>query len=279
MPIPIILGIGAAIAAAGGIGAGAHGAKKMKDANDTLKLAKREHESDMERFKNKENSTNQVMDSLGKFELNISKDFDKFSDLIEKIQNRSDFKEIKKDNIKLPDIDLRELKEVSVGAGIILGGTTGAVAGTIGGGVGLLVGGVIFGITGSKLSDKADEAFSQMMKNKDKINKICKYLQELEDTASIHFKSLSKAKEKYEECFYRISYIVNNLRIVDYNKFSYEDKKTLENLSLLVKLLYDMCKINLVNKSNNDTEINTVNKNAVLRCKQDTEQMLSDKFK
>lgn len=158
------------------------------------------------------------------------------------------------------------------GGGIALGS---ALLGTATLGVGLLVGGVIFGITGSKLSDKADEAFSQMMKNKDKINKICKYLQELEDTASIHFKSLSKAKEKYEECFYRISYIVNNLRIVDYNKFSYEDKKTLENLSLLVKLLYDMCKINLVNKSNNDTEINTVNKNAILRCKQDTEQMLS----
>ncbi len=112
MPIPIILGIGAAIAAAGSVGAGVHGAKKMKDANDTLKLAKREHESDMERFRNKENSTNQVMDSLGKFELNISKDFDKFSDLIEKIQNRPDFKEIKKDNIKLPDIDLQKYQLV-----------------------------------------------------------------------------------------------------------------------------------------------------------------------
>lgn len=133
MPIPIILGIGAAIAAAGGIGAGAHGAKKMKNANDTLKWAKLEHESDMERFKNKENSTNQVMDSLGKFQLNVLKDFDKFSDLIEKIQNRPDFKKIGKENIQLPDVDLEQLKEVSIGAGIILGGTTGAVAGTIGG--------------------------------------------------------------------------------------------------------------------------------------------------
>lgn len=33
-------------------------------------------------------------------------------------------------------------------------------------GVGLLVGGVIFSVTGSKLSDKADEAHSQMKKQK-----------------------------------------------------------------------------------------------------------------
>lgn len=40
MPLPLILGIGAAIAGAGGLGAGIHGGLKMKEANDTLKEAK-----------------------------------------------------------------------------------------------------------------------------------------------------------------------------------------------------------------------------------------------
>ena len=34
MPLPFILGAAAAIAAAGGVGSGIHGAKKMKDANE-----------------------------------------------------------------------------------------------------------------------------------------------------------------------------------------------------------------------------------------------------
>ena len=40
MPLPLILGIGAAIAGAGGLGAGIHGGLKMKEANDTLKKPK-----------------------------------------------------------------------------------------------------------------------------------------------------------------------------------------------------------------------------------------------
>lgn len=34
MPLPLILGIGAAIAGVAGIGSGVHGAAKMKEAND-----------------------------------------------------------------------------------------------------------------------------------------------------------------------------------------------------------------------------------------------------
>ena len=40
MPLPFILGVGAAIAGVVGVGTGAYGALKMKDANDTLKNPK-----------------------------------------------------------------------------------------------------------------------------------------------------------------------------------------------------------------------------------------------
>ena len=246
MPLPLVLGVGAAIAGVAGVSTGVHGAVKMKSANDTMKNAEAQHER---------NIANKSMDDLGKLELEILNSFDEFSNTIEKIQNRPQFKEYNKDGVKLPEYDKEELKKVSVGAGVILGGLGGAAVGTAGGiaaagatssavmllgtastgtaisslsgvaatnaalaaigggslaaggggmalgstilgattlGVGLLVGGVIFSVTGSKLSDKADEAHSQMKKAEETINNICAYLTELENTAIKYSTSIIK---------------------------------------------------------------------------------------
>ena len=60
----------------------------------------------------------------------------------------------------------------ALGGGSLAAGGGGMALGTavLGGatlGVGLLVGGVIFNVTGSKLSDKADEAYSQAKRTED----------------------------------------------------------------------------------------------------------------
>lgn len=73
------------------------------------------------------------MDKLGKTELYILQSFSEFSDVIEKIQNRPQFKEYARDGVELPKYDKEELKQVSVGAGVILGGLGGAATGTAGG--------------------------------------------------------------------------------------------------------------------------------------------------
>lgn len=253
MPLPLFIGIGAAIAALGGVGAGAHGAYKMKEANDTMKSASSRHQRNMDKFEKQNTDTCKKMDELGELELKILNDFGSFSDTIEKIQNRPQFKEYKKDGIELPKYDKENLKNVSVGAGVLLGGLGGAAAGTAGGfaaagattaavmtlgtastgtaivsltgaaatnatlaalgggaiaaggggmalgatvlggatlGVGLLVGGIIFNFTGSKISDKADEAWSQMKKAEEKINKICDYLIQLSSVAEKYTNTL-----------------------------------------------------------------------------------------
>ena len=79
MPLPLILGIGAAIAAAGGVGASIHGGVKMKEANDTMKSAKYRHEQNVEKFENKNKQTTEVMDKLGTLELEITKSFSVFT--------------------------------------------------------------------------------------------------------------------------------------------------------------------------------------------------------
>jgi hypothetical protein len=133
MPIPLILGVGAAIAGVAGVGTAAHGAKKMKDANDIMKATESQHRRNIEKFENQNKLTNEKMDELGKLELKVLKGFEDFSNVIEKIQNRPKFEQYNKDGVSLPTYDKEELKTVSVGAGVLLGGVGGAAAGTFGG--------------------------------------------------------------------------------------------------------------------------------------------------
>lgn len=130
MPLPLLLiGVGAAL---GGVVSGAKGAAKMKEANDTIKTAQERHERNMNRFEKENKSTTEEMDKLGKLELEILKSFGKFSDLIERIHNKPYFEEYTKNNVNLPGYKGEQLKEASVGAGVLLGGLGGAALGTAG---------------------------------------------------------------------------------------------------------------------------------------------------
>ena len=251
MPLPLILGAAAAVAGATGVGSAIHGGIKMKKANNTMKSANQQHQKNIARFESQNKKTAEDMDRLGKKELEILDGFKKFSEVFERIQNRPEFKEYKRENVKIPPYNAEELKQVSIGAGVLLGGLGGAAVGTAGGfaaagattsavmalgtastgtaiatlhgvaatnatlaalgggaiaaggggialgttilgattlGAGILVGGIIFSLTGTKLSDKADEAWKQMKKAEKEINQICTYLQ-----------SLSKAEGRFEE--------------------------------------------------------------------------------
>lgn len=132
MPLPLILGIGAAIAGVAGVGSGISGASKIKDAKETMEEVKSEHQANLNRFQRKSDETNRVMDDLGTLELTILNSFETFSDTIEKIQNRPQFKEYAVNGVKLPAYDREALKEVSVGAGAALGALAGAAVGTTG---------------------------------------------------------------------------------------------------------------------------------------------------
>lgn len=326
MPLPIILGVGAVIAGVAGLGTAAHGAKKMKDANETMKDTERQHKKNINRFEVQNDSTIKKMDDLGKLELEILKGFEEFAQVIEKIQNKPHFKEYTKNGVTIPKYDKETLKTVSVGAGVLLGGVGGAAAGTFGGfaaagattsavmalgtastgtaiaslsgvaatnatlaalgggaiaaggggmalgttilgattlGVGLLVGGIIFSVSGAKLSDRADEAYSQMKKAERTINEICNYLVDLEKTSQDYTESINIVRNKYLETFNYVSHVVNKLNKVNWNDFSEQEKQALENTILLVGLLYKMCKVNLVSKSSSQNEINTINKSEI----------------
>lgn len=339
--IPVALKGAAAVAGAAGVGAVAHGAKKMKDANDTMEAARSCHEKNMARFEKENKTTTKSMDKLGKLELEILHSFSEFSDVFEQIKNRPTFETYSKNGVTLPKYDGDKIKEVSVGAGVLLGGLGGAGLGAAGGfaaagattaavmalgtastgtaiaslsgvaatnatlallgggtlaaggggmaagaaalgaatlGVGLLVGGIIFSFTGGKLSDKADEAWEQMRKAEEKINTICNYLVDLRSTSKKYYKTFSRVNDIYRRSLNDLKNIVTMLGHNDWNTFTAEEKKLTENTVLIVGLLYNMCKVELVLKSENENDMNTINKSAVEKAINNANAVLEDKF-
>lgn len=322
MPLPLILGVGAAIAGAAGIGSGIRGGVKMKEAKDTMRLADSHHKKNIARFEKQSKRTSEQMDKVGQEELKILNSFEVFTQVFEKIHNRPQFKMMDKNGIVLPEYNAEELKKVSVGAGLLLGGIGGAAVGTAGGfaaagattaavmalgtastgtaiaslsgaaatnaalaalgggaiaaggggmalgsailggatlGVGILVGGIIFNITGSSLSNKADEAWDQMKKAEGEINKICSYLDQLFNSSEKFYATLIKVNNIYCEYFERLRTIVELDEKIDWNMFSSEEKMITQNTALLVSVLFNMCKVKLVLVAKNKTDNNKVN--------------------
>ncbi|GKZ02435.1 hypothetical protein [Paraclostridium bifermentans] len=340
MPLPLILGVGAAIAGTVGVGSGVYGAAKMKEANDTMKSADSHHKSNIEKFEKQSKVTSNDMDNLGKKELEILESFELFTNVFEKIQGRPQFKTYSKDGVNIPEYDSEELKKVSVGAGLLLGGIGGAAIGTAGGfaaagattaavmalgtastgtaiaslsgvaatnatlaalgggaiaaggggmalgttvlgaatlGVGLLVGGVIFSVTGSSLSNKADEAWSQMKKAEKDIDKICLYLKDLSNTALKYDKALSSVNKAYRNHLNTLTSIVETNKKTNWNEFTNEEKLLTENTALLVNLLFNMGKVKLVLTSENENVQNKVNTEEVNKIIENAEVFLNER--
>ncbi len=326
MPLPLVLGIAAAIAVAGGVGAGAHGAVKMKGANDTVKFAEARHKTNISRFETCNTKTAKSMDALGHLELDILASFQEFSAIFEQIQNKPEFKEFCRDNVELPKYDKEQIKAVSVGAGVLMGGIGGAAMGTAGGfaaagattaavmalgtastgtaiatlsgaaatnatlaalgggaiaaggggialgttmlgvtslGVGLLIGGVIFSITGSTLSHKAERAWEEMLKAEVEINKICTYLNCLDRTAVKYIATLEAVNKTYRRHLYALDAIVNINQKRDWNDFTQQERLVTMNAVLFVQLLYKMCQVKVVLVSDEADGLNTVNTSSV----------------
>lgn len=339
MPLPLVIGGLAAIAGVAGVGSGIHGGIKMKDANDTMKLAQEKADSAKEKFERAQKKTTELMDSVGKQELEILSNFENFSNLIEKIQGRPDFARYSKDGVSIPEYNTEELKEISVGAGVLLGGIGGAAVGAAGGfaasgattaavmalgtastgtaisslsgvaatnatlaalgggavaaggggmalgaavlsgatlGIGLLVGGVIFNVTGGKLSEKADEAYEQAVETQKEVIKIVTYFDALSGAASKFQEMLTKVEVEYKKRLETLDYIINFSEKRQWSEFTDKEKQMTENLVLLVGMLYQMCKVELVLKNEEKNGQNTVNHSEINKAVSDAQTILEN---
>lgn len=176
---------------------------------------------------------------------------------------------------------------IAVGGGGVALGT--AVLGGATLGVGLLIGGIIFSVAGACVSNKAEKAWDQMIENENKINEICVYLEKLGNISTSFDCALKNVENVYLNCLERLEYIIDEQfrnksffaklfsKKVNYKKFSREEKLITENLILLVGLLYEMCKVQLVEKSTDEDQLNTINEEAInsqIKNAEDTLQKL-----
>lgn len=343
MPIPFILGGIAAIAAATGVAKGVSGAKKMSEAKKKIERANERHQNNLNRFDKAQKKSQNILDSIGKMELETLKSFKKFQDLIEQIQGRPEFKSQSFDKESATSYTPEELKEASIGAELLLAGLSsgGAVAGAIGAvaaggaasaavaacgtlgvaastgtaiaslsgaaatnaalaalgggtlaaggggvalgsmvlgagtlGIGLLVGGWIMNSIGSSLSDKADEAWSQMKKAETEINKVCKYLDRLSTTAQKFGHAFRTVDDLYKKMLSNLDHIITQEKRREWSSFSPEEKLLTQNTVLLVGLLYNMTKVKLILKNTATDSVPQVNDEAVYTTIHNTKRTL-----
>lgn len=133
MPIPFIIAGAAILAGLVGTGAAVDGISQMNDAKKKSERAKCRHDQNVKCMKEKNTQAGQEMDDLGRYEVQCVHDFSRFENLIERIQNRPDVGNYKIEDVELPKYNNEELKDESVGAGILLGGAGSVALGTFGG--------------------------------------------------------------------------------------------------------------------------------------------------
>ena len=162
---------------------------------------------------------------------------------------------------------------LAAGGGGIALGTTILGAATLG--VGLLVGGVIFSCTGSKLSSKADEAWEQMISNERKINDICNYLYDLQRAAERYNATLLRMRSLYLKQLTKMRNIIESYseKRVNWHNLSMEEQLIIENMVLIVGVLYNMCKVKLVRKSNSSDQ-NIINKTEISKAEKDANDVM-----
>ena len=266
MPLPFIIG---GIALAAGVKSGISGGAKIKDAKETVEIAKKIQEKAVEKLEKKSDSTSRLIESISNEELKIQKSFASFLNIIEKIQNRPEFKAYQNEMIDIHQYEFVKISDVSVGRTVLLGEAVGssvsatliaqgaASVGTgalaITPGIGLLVGGLIMNSTGKKLSNQADEAYCQAKKTEEEVEEVCKYLNSLTYYGSNFKKSLLSVNGEYGKRLNKLDMIVNCEGKIDWNDFTEQEKLLTQNSVLLVGLLYKMCQVKLVKKTDNES--------------------------
>ena len=312
MPLPFVLlgaagaaaKVAAAAAAAGGIGAAIHGGKKIKDANDSIKAAQARHDQNIARYHEQNEMTTAELEKLGKYELNLVRNFQTFADLFEKIQNRPEFGQVQTDGVALPRVELDDLRVAAGNANLALGKMTagtlagvaatnvaiGAIGGLVGGPValvslggtassilagpiGVLAGGLVMSASAGKQQKKADEAWAQVHEAEATIDKICIYLIDLRVAAQNYGVALGKVNKLYAPHLKEMVRIINTEKRLDWDTYTEEEQLLIENTVTLTQLLFKMCQVQLVLKTDDPNEIPELNTDELHAVQADSDRV------
>lgn len=260
---------GTLISAAGigavGAGVGFSNSIKAKKINKRAQIIQQEA---LDRHEREYRNTQEVLDKLGQIEKTVIDSFSLFSDLIEHIQGRPQFKTNVFSSVKLPNYETKEIKALSTEFQMAVAGAGGAVIGSLAGlaafganaiiaAPAMIVAGVQFCVKGVGLKKKAIENERQAKELKRNVDDIIEFYSKLRTTAESFYSIIHAIYKKYVEYLDRMnSILVTKSRWKD---FSSSEKKTVENTVLMTKLLFSMVKTNIIIRSKNEEKIESIN--------------------
>lgn len=266
-----VIAKGAAVAggAAAAVGAGA-GIR----ANRVNKKALAMREEALSAYQDSNAQTEAVMEKLGDLQIEIIGTFDSFVETMEKIKQRPEGLKSKLAKVTLPDFKPEDLKTLSNNLQMALAGAGGAVAGigigvaafginTLALGPGALVGGAVLCVKGVSLSKKATKNKREAVQLKKDVEKICAYHAQLRGSAGMLYQSMLEIRQQYLSHLSALKTLVSQK--TDCKEYTKAERLLVLNSILLVSLMYDMCKVTLVQKAENENSVETVNEKEVKR--------------
>ena len=128
MPLPILIGGAAIIAAAYGAKKGVDGYKSHSEANEIIDNTKEKYNTKKAELDEQEKKTQTSLEQLGNLELDIGASFDKFSTLAQELLNKLNADRQNKLNINFPKHRLEKIESYKFTALGVLGSVAGAGA-------------------------------------------------------------------------------------------------------------------------------------------------------
>ena len=269
-------------AVAGGVAA-AVGTGKTIHANRVNKKALTMRDQALSAYQESNAQTEVVMEKLGDLQIEIIGTFDSFVETIGKIQRRPEGLKKKLSKVTLPDFKPEDLKALSNNLQTALASAGGAVVGIgIGAaafginalalGPGALVGGVVLCVKGVRLSKNATKNMREAIQLKKDVEKICAYHSQLRNSAGMLYQSMLEVRQQYLSHLSALKALVSQK--TDFKEYTKEERLLVRNSILLVSLMYDMCKVTLVQKAENENSVETVNEKEVKRIVDSTKSSL-----
>ncbi len=146
-------------------------------------------------------------------------------------------------------------------------------------GLGLLIGGCIFSSSADECVEQADEVYSAMLQNEQKISKICGFFKELNSQGLRYINALNRIYAKYRMVLAKATNVVGNgKREIDYLSLKACDRKVIHDLAFLTGLLYSLCKVPFVLPTGDEESPNTVNVKGINDAVERAEEAFSDRF-
>lgn len=260
------------------------GVSKVKDASGKMKRAINIQKVNVDRFEEQKRITCKKLNEIEMRELEILQKFETFSDTIERIQKRPEFKGYKSDNIDLSQFDMEELRRVSSKASVYLEKVADTATG-ITSGAALVIGGTVLGpiaavssivSLGEVLSYLADKTWKQTVELEKKLDEACVYLKELYKAAKKLDDSLIIVNASYKRHFEKLRKIVWGKGKKDWDDFDDEEKLITQNTILLAQLLFELCKVKLILKDE-VSEYDFVNDDVIDKVTKETDNILRTK--